>query len=223
MIHIEISNEIKELWPQTTFGYIQGKVKVSDSSEALINEIDNYCKVLQSELKLEELSSQKPIKDGREAYKSLGKSPSKYRLSSEALLRRILQGKGLYRVNNIVDINNLISIKSKFPVGSYDVSNINGTVFLNRAEDGATYKGIGKAELNIEHLPVVADDNGPFGSPTSDSERAMIGEGAEEIIMCIYSFSGDEGLEEYLNSAKELLGKYADGSDFEIKIIGSGR
>lgn len=99
------------------------------------------------------------------------------------------------------------------------MSNINGTVILNRAEDGATYKGIGKAELNIEHLPVVADDNGPFGSPTSDSERAMIGEGAEEIIMCIYSFSGDEALEEYLNSAKELLEKYADGSDFEMRIV----
>lgn len=219
MIHIEISNEIKELWPQTTFGYIQGKVKVEDSSKALISEIDNYCNVLQNELNLEELPSQKAIKDGREAYKSFGKSPSKYRLSSEALLRRIIQGKGLYRVNNIVDINNLISIKSKFPVGSYDVSNINGTVFLNRAEDGATYKGIGKAELNIEHLPVVADDNGPFGSPTSDSERAMIGQGSREIVMCIYSFSGDEKLEEYLKSAKGLLEKYACGSDFEMMIV----
>ena len=47
----------------------------------------------------------------------------------------------------------------------------------------------------------------------------MIGEGAEEIIMCIYSFSGDEALEEYLNSAKELLEKYADGSDFEMRIV----
>ena len=65
----------------------------------------------------------------------------------------------------------------------------------------------------------MTDDDGPFGSPTSDSERAMIGEESKEIIMCIYSFSGDEGVEEYLNSARELLEKYAHGSDFEIRII----
>lgn len=219
MIDIKISEEIKEACPNAVLGVVQAKVSVNESSETLLKEIDDYASVLQNELKLEELTLNKAIKDGREAYKSLGKSPSKYRLSSEALVRRILQGKGIYRVNNIVDINNLISIKSKFPVGSYDVSNINGTVSLNRADDGATYKGIGKTYLNIEHLPVLVDNDGPFGSPTSDSERAMIGESSKEIVMCIYSFSGDADLEEYLSSAKELLEKYADGSDFETRII----
>ena len=219
MIDIKISEEIKDLCPNVALGLIQAKVKVEESSEALLKEIDDCCSALQNELKLEELTSQKAINDGREAYKSFGKSPSKYRLSSEALVRRILQGKGIYRVNNIVDINNLISIKSKFPVGSYDVSSIKGTVLLNRAHDGATYKGIGKSDLNIEHLPVLADNDGPFGSPTSDSERAMIGESSKEIVMCIYSFSGDADLEGYLSSAKELLEKYADGSDFETRIV----
>lgn len=90
MVHIEISKEIKELWSQTTLGLIQGKINVEDSCEDLLSDIDDYCNTLQNELKVEELSSEKPIKDGREAYKSLGKSPSKYRLSSEALVRRIL-------------------------------------------------------------------------------------------------------------------------------------
>lgn len=219
MIDLIISEEIKELCPEVSIGLIQANVNAKESSEDLLNEIDDYCNILQNELKLEELASQEAIRAGREAYKSLGKSPSKYRLSSEALVRRILQGKGLYRVNNIVDINNLISIRSKFPVGSYDVKNIKGTVFLNRAADGATYKGIGKSDLNIEHLPVLADDEGPFGSPTSDSERAMIGESSKEIVMCIYSFNGDDKLEGYMNGAKELLQKYADGSDFETKIV----
>ncbi|MDO5518786.1 MAG: phenylalanine--tRNA ligase beta subunit-related protein, partial [Clostridium sp.] len=149
MIDIKITEEIKDLCPNAALGLIQAKVKVEESSDDLLKEIDSYCSTLENELSLEELTAEEAIRDGREAYKSLGKSPSKYRLSSEALVRRILQGKGVYRVNNIVDINNLISIKSKFPVGSYDVSNIKGAVSLNRAADGATYKGIGKADLNI--------------------------------------------------------------------------
>ena len=58
-----------------------------------------------------------------------------------------------------------------------------------------------------------------FGSPTSDSERAMITNDVEEIVMCIYSFSGDEGLENYLELAKELLIKYADADDISIQIV----
>ncbi|MGM9934636.1 MAG: B3/4 domain-containing protein [Clostridium sp.] len=219
MIDIQISQEIKEACPNTALGLIQAKINVNSSSDFLISEIDGYCSFLREQLKLEELTSDLKIKAAREAYKALGKSPSKYRLSSEALIRRILQGKGIYRVNNIVDINNLISIKSKFPVGSYDVNNIDSHIVLNRAEEGARYKGIGKDLLNIEFLPVLTDKAGHFGSPTSDCERAMITEDAKEILMCIYSFSGDKELYRYLNEAQELLEKYADGSDFEINII----
>lgn len=198
---------------------IQGKVKVSSSSDDLLKEIDECCTSISGELKLEDLTSAEEIKDGRDTYKNLGKSPSKYRLSSEALLRRILQGKGLYKVNNIVDINNLISIKSKFPVGSYDVNKIDAHIVLNRAEDGAKYKGIGKEFLNIEHLPVLTDSKGYFGSPTSDCERAMITEEAQEIVMCIYSFSGSDNIEGYLKEAESFLEKYAYGHDFETSIV----
>lgn len=219
MIDIKISEEIKSLCPDAVLGVIRADVKVESSSEHLIKEIDEYCNILKDELKLENLALDSRIKDGREAYKALGKSPSKYRLSSEALIRRILQGKGLYRVNNIVDINNLISIKSRFPVGSYDMSNINYPIILTKAGEGETYKGIGKDFLNIENLPVLSDIQGAFGSPTSDSERAMVKETSKDIIMCIYSFSKEVELEDYLKEAEELLKKYAEGKNFEISIV----
>lgn len=219
MLDFIISEEVKRKCPKVVLGLLEAEVVVKDSCDELIKEMDTCCEDAKNKIKLDELSSFDEIKDGREAYKSLGKSPSKYRLSSEALLRRVLQGKGLYRVNNIVDINNIISIKSKFPVGSYDASNISSPVYLKRAEEGATYKGIGKDYLNIEHLPVFADGKGAFGSPTSDSERAMVTEDAKKIVMCIYSFSGREPIEKYLDEAEELLTKYADGSNFARKIV----
>ena len=219
MIQSKISEDIKAVCPNATLGCIQAKVKVKNSDKELLEELDKCAKELEVNLKLEGVASLPEIHDSREVYKKLGKAPSKYRVSSEALIRRILQGKGLYHINNIVEINNIISIKSHFSVGSYNVKNIESPICLNVGQEGQSYKGIGKAEVNIANLPVLSDSISTFGSPTSDSERAMITNDVEEIVMCIYSFSGDEGLENYLELAKELLIKYADADDISIQIV----
>lgn len=219
MIQAKISEDIKTVCPNATLGCIQAKVKVKNSDKELLEELDKCAKELEVNLKLEGVASLPEIHDSREVYKKLGKAPSKYRVSSEALIRRILQGKGLYHINNIVEINNIISIKSHFSVGSYNVKNIESPICLNVGQEGQSYKGIGKAEVNIANLPVLSDSISTFGSPTSDSERAMITDEVEEIVMCIYSFSGDEGLENYLELAKELLIKYADADDISIQIV----
>lgn len=220
MIDMVISEAIKKVCPEMTLGCIQAQVKVENSRNYLWEEINSYCDGLKNQLPIEELASLPRIKDGREVYKKLGKMPSKYRLSSEALIRRVLQGKGVYKINNIVDINNLISLKSKFPVGSYNIKNLHSPISLVIGEAGQQYKGIGKEFVNIENLPVLADSMGCFGSPTSDSERAMITDKAKEIVMCIFSFSGKTEVGEYLHYAKDLLARNANGQDMETKIVG---
>lgn len=219
MLHIVICEELKKACPEITLGCIQAYVNTESSSDSLWEEINSCCNILIKEIHIEELATLPKIKDGREAYKRLGKAPSKYRLSSEALIRRVLQGKGVYKINNIVEINNLISLKSKFPVGSYDIKNLNPPVSLRIGKEGSRYKGIGKELINIEHLPVLTDSIGSFGSSTSDSERAMITNDVREILMCIYSFSGRTDIEEYLEYGKELLERYANGKEIETKII----
>lgn len=219
MIDLSISRELKEIWPEITLGCIQASVTVQSSPDSLGQEIDNYCDVIRQEIVLENLSSQPKIKAGRELYKTLGKVPSKYRSSSEALIRRVLQGKGVYRINNVVDINNLISLKSKYPVGSYNIDNIQSPLYLGIGQAGEQYKGIGKELINIENLPVLKDETGSFGSPTSDSERAMITNGARQILMCIFSFSGETDIQEYLDYAKMLLEDFANGKNAETTIF----
>lgn len=219
MIEVKISDKIKEICPKVTLGCIQASVEVKSSSEGLLKEIEQYCEELSKKISLEDIASLPKIRDSREVYKKLGKAPSKYRVSSEALMRRVLQKKGLYKINNIVEINNLISLKSDFSVGSYNVENIQSPICLTVGKEGESYKGIDKELINIENLPVLSDSISTFGSPTSDSERAMITNDAKEIIMCIYSFSGKDELEGYLNYAKELLEKYADAKNILIKLI----
>ncbi len=75
-------------------------------------------------MRLESLGSIQQISVMKDAYKNLGKDPSRYRGSAEALLRRVLGGKGIYKINTVVDINNLVSLKTFHPVGSYDLEKI---------------------------------------------------------------------------------------------------
>lgn len=168
---------------------------------------------------LENLTEQINIKTSRKAYKALGKEPSRYRVSSEALIRRILQGKGLYRINNVVDTNNLISIETGYSLGSYDLENLHGNINFRIGNIGEKYQGIGKEMINIENLPVFADDFGAYGSPTSDSTRAMITEKSKDILTVLISFNGMEGLEKSIDIAKKYLTKYANAEDIRSIIV----
>lgn len=208
---IIIDDKINEKCDKVAIGSIEAEVTVKEENEELWNFIDEKAKEIQEKVPVKQISKIKNISDSRSAYKTFGKDPSRYRLSSEALYRRIAKGLGLYRVNNVVDINNLISLQSAYSVGTYDLDKVKGDIHFTIADEGETYIGIGKGDLNIANLPVFYDDEGKFGSTTSDSVRAMITTDAKHILMNIISFNGDDELEKYMNEACELLEKYANG------------
>ena len=132
----------------------------------------------------------------RDTYKNLGLRLSDYKGSNEALLRRILSKKGLYQINTVVDINNYISVESLRSVGSYDLSQLVGDITFRRGLSNEKYIGTTNRSMVLKNLPVLCDDKGPFGSPTSDSNRALIKETTSEVLTVIYSFDGPNFLEE---------------------------
>jgi DNA/RNA-binding domain of Phe-tRNA-synthetase-like protein len=215
MILVSIHDGLQRAVPGLALGCISASVKVEQHSKALWSEINQRPARLTATVSPDQINSIPQIAAMRSAYKTLGKDPSRYRGSAEALLRRVLSGKGLYQINNVVDINNLVSLESFQPLGSYDLERIDGPVELRIGMPGETYKGIGKDEINIENLPVFADAGGPFGSPTSDSERAMVRLETQRVLMVIFSFAGPDGLESSVARASELLGKYAAGEAIE--------
>lgn len=208
---IIIDDKIKGKCSNVVIGSIEAYVSVTEDSEPLWNMIDEKTKEIENNIAVNEISKIKNIADSRAAYKAFGKDPSRYRLSSEALYRRVARGLGLYKVNNVVDINNLVSLRSAFSVGTYDLDKLNGEIHFTIADEGETYVGIGKGELNIANLPVFYDDKGKFGSTTSDSVRAMINTDAKHILMNIISFNGESELEKYMDEACEYLEKFANG------------
>ncbi|CUH96007.1 hypothetical protein P22_2095 [Propionispora sp. 2/2-37] len=125
----------------------------------------------------------------------------------------------LYHINNVVEVNNLISVSSGYSIGSYDLGELKGAVELRRAEDSARYDGIGKGSVNIEYLPVLYDDLGPFGNPSSDGRRAMIQSGNRDIISILYSFDGSEGLKPWIEQFSRNLEQYCGVRGIEIWIV----
>jgi DNA/RNA-binding domain of Phe-tRNA-synthetase-like protein len=216
MVSISIHADIKRVIPALALGCVTADVIAEKHNEALWQEINRHLAHLASTIKPEQISAIPQVAAMRNAYKALGKDPSRYRGSAEALLRRVLAGKGLYQINNVVDINNLVSLESFQPLGSYDLERVAGGIELRIGAAGETYKGIGKDEINIENLPVFADGDGPFGSPTSDSERAMIRMETKQILMAVFSFAGAEGLEASLSRAKDLLARYASARNMRL-------
>lgn len=121
----------------------------------------------------------------RDLYKAVGLDPTKTRPSNEALLRRVLKGEALYRVNTLVDALNLASLRHQLPFGLYDSARLRPPVELRRGGAGEGYDGIRKARVNVEGRPVLVDAEGPFGNPTSDSARSSITlETREALVVC---------------------------------------
>lgn len=127
----------------------------------------------------------------KKVYRALGKDPARFRPSSDSLWRRIVQQKGLYQINALVDLNNYFSLKWKLPFGAYDLEKVTELIQLTVGPADARYAGIGNKSVNIENLLVLADDEGPFGSPTSDSTRGMIGEDTTRALLVGYQFEDE--------------------------------
>jgi len=160
----------------------------------------------------------------RSAYKALGKDPARYRGSAEALLRRVIAGKGLPRVNNVVDIINVVSVETRLPIGLYDLQQVQGDILFRAGQAGETYKGIGKYDLNLEGLPVFCDALGPHGSPTSDSERTMVSEATRQVLGIIISFGGSSpasntGLHAAADRLATLLKEHASAGNVEMTFV----
>ncbi|HEY6102489.1 MAG TPA: phenylalanine--tRNA ligase beta subunit-related protein [bacterium] len=127
------------------------------------------------------------LQPARELYRRTGVDPTKLRPSSEALLRRILRGEGLYRINSLVDTCNLCSLEFLLPIGLYDRGHLRGEVTARLGRASESYESLGKGLYAVEGRLALFDEDGPFGSPTNDSRRTAITEATTACLMVIFA------------------------------------
>jgi DNA/RNA-binding domain of Phe-tRNA-synthetase-like protein len=219
MSKITVSVELAQKVPQLELACIECDVVLQPVNEELWNEIQNKIIELNSKFQIEDISKIPAILASRKAYKACGKDPARYRLSAEALLRRVVNRNEIYQINNVVDLLNLVSISTGFSIGGYDADKIEGDIIYGIGKPNEPYIGIGRGELNIEGMPVFRDEKGAFGTPTSDSERTSVSMQTKRFLMIIIDYAVSQKLNEATDFAKKLLEKYAQATNFEIKNI----
>ena len=209
--------------PGVRIGVVEADgVTVAPSAAELVREMDDECARLRQRYTLESLADAESIISVRAMFRNWGVDASKYRPSSEALLRRVIQGKGLYRVSNIVGLTNLSSVETGWPYGVYNRAQISPPVTLRPGAARERYEGIGRRVWHLTDRPVLADANGPFGSPISDSTRTQIVDGVTEVLTVIYTPAGasDAALDSAAKKQAARLSAFAGAAGTRTCIIG---
>ncbi len=217
-MQISISEKIKTKVKDLKLGVIYANVTFEKYSTSLWEEINEESKRI-SQLQIKNIKEIPQIESSREAYKTLGKDPSRYRLSAEALHRRIIKGSPIYQISNIVDVINLSSLKTGYSIGGYDISKIQEYIIFDLGKKDEDYQAIGRGQMNIDNLPVFRDKNGAFGSPTSDSIRTMIMEKTSEILLIVINFGNHKNFEDDLFLISNLLKKFCSANKISTNII----
>lgn len=218
MPSFSFADSLLEKWPRMTLGVIRCAVRVEPSSELLVQTMNERAKDMQATLSTEQIGQLPAISASRKAYRALGKDPARYRLSAEALLRRVVKGEALYHINNVVDCLNLLSFTSGFSIGGYDADTIQDSIQMSVGTTDDLYEGLGRGVLNIDSLPVLRDGVGPFGSPTSDSVRTGVTPETTSFLMVVFDFGNSETLPLFLDQAVLDLQKWCSASNFETSI-----
>ena len=215
-----VSQEIKSVCPEFVGACVEAEVVNTPYSEELWKEIEARGNKFREELTTESLKEMTSIAATRRVYKACGKDPSRYRPASEALIRRVLQGKELYQRDTLVDLINLASIAFGYSIGGFDADKFVGdTLTLGIGREGEPYEGIGRGMINIHGLPVYRDAQGGVGTPTSDNERTKMMLATTHLLVLINGYDGDERRvcqnAEYI---QELLRKYcqSDGGTYFV-------
>lgn len=214
---IIIEDIIKSIAPQLHIITIEADVINSETPNAFWKELADEASRISSTYAISDINKRPGIVATRAAYKALGKEPNRYRPSSEALCRRAVKGMELYRINTLVDIINLISMRSGYSIGGFDADKIDGDILnlgAGRAEE--EFEAIGRGLLNIENLPIYRDNIGGIGTPTSDVERTKLSIETRRLLMCINIYGEELSHDETIALSCNLLKKYCNAQNIII-------
>jgi DNA/RNA-binding domain of Phe-tRNA-synthetase-like protein len=217
---IIIDERIKKACPGMRVGLIRAKVTNCETSPELWAEIERESEAVIAKYELLEINKRPAVAQTRALYRALGKDPNRYRVASEALCRRVIRGLGLYRIDTLVDLINLVSMKSGYPISGLDADKLVGdTLTMGVGEEGEEYNGIGRGLLNISGMPVYRDEVSGVATPTSDEERTKITLDTCTLQMNINGFGEEMPMEETVAWSVELLRKYAGATEVETEIV----
>lgn len=217
-LNVNISPEVAAAAPDLQVVVVEAVVANPPTPDALWNEIQLAAGEIRAAMPMDQVNKRPAIAATRAAYKALGKEPNRYRPSAEALCRRCVKGMELYRTLAIIDLINLVSIKTGHSIGGFDRDAIVGDdLTLGVGREGEPYEAIGRGQLNIACLPVFRDAVGGVGTPTSDNDRTKLSEDTRRLLMTINCYAPHE-VDETVALTERLLRQYASATDIRVRM-----
>lgn len=191
-MNCRISNDLKNLLPN--FSVIAYEIDFESDFDAMnkSKEVDDYLEKLytlvSSKYNYDEITKIPKLKQTRDGYKKMGKDPSHTRPACEALLRRVVKGNNLYRLGDVIDLGNILSIETLRSVCVVDKDRLVNDVVIRLGTKEDIYEGINRGLINVTNIPVYTDEIGPFGCPTSDTLRTCVTSSTKSILVMIICF-----------------------------------
>ena len=218
-MHIQVhwQKEVASKFPELAIctGVIR-EVKVQSTTpetEKLRNEIFEEAR---RNFILETLKDNPIVRAYRDFFWSLDIDPTKTRPSGEALLRRILQGKNIPKISNVVDAYNLASLKTIIPLSGYDLDTVFPPLVIRFSREDDVFQGIGMpSPVKLERKMLLLTDQKRILCiyPYRDSDATKITSRTKNVLIVGYGAPKieNEKLEEAVSTALELIKRVAGG------------
>lgn len=213
-MQIRIEEQILKKYPSVQIGYLVAQVAIKKTDPF----VESVKQGLQSHLQEQGLNATNftthpAIATWREIYENqFHVKPKTYRSSVESLLKRVLTGKELWNICNVVDLYNCCSILSLLPMGGYDIRKISGDIHFRFGKTNETFRGLGEREsvaVHPDHV-VYADEQRVICWLWNhkDSAETCIDESTESVLFFIDSFDLDrvQSALEFLRDSLEKTG-----------------
>jgi DNA/RNA-binding domain of Phe-tRNA-synthetase-like protein len=221
-LEIQLSSEILVQIPNFKLGIIEYKnITVGDSPQMVRGRLQLFQESIYFELENKNVTDLPGIQEWRKVFKLLGKDPNRYRHSAEALYRRVQKQNYLSPIQSAIDINNFFSLQYQVPIGIYDLDNLGDSVTIRVGREEEEYLGLNGRVNSLTNLILSSDEQGPFGSPFVDSDRAPVTVKTKNALQIIYLRPSTE-LENAERLTESLMKMFIQihGGDAAFQIVG---
>ena len=128
---------------------------------------------IRDERELSMLAKDPVVAELRRLFRQAGTDPTRYRPSSEALLRRILKGYEIPEIHAFVDLSNCLSARLAVPCCVMEAGTFEPPFLVRAGLEGESYDSL-RGPFSLEGRPLLVDAQGPCDTPITGNQRVKV-------------------------------------------------
>jgi len=216
-LHLKIEKALQNKFPGLSVKVLDFRGLDIQPSDSRLEEYKTQVyEEIQEKWTLEDLREHPQFRAYRDFFWKMDIDPTKTRPAAEALIRRILRGNSLFKINTFVDAYNLVSMKCAVPIASFDEYTLNDDLYMREAEPGEEFLGIAmKHPKFLRGGEAVIEDGEQLVAiyPYRDADATKVTLASQDVRMLICGAPNveDEVLSSASDLAREILTRFCGG------------